>query len=175
MIKILFSSFQGDTVADLMLRHARHHECKDVEGFRRELGAIVNEARANTIKLGKVCQWFWFIFCKVSCVLWKVFEYQNGVPGLEKSKNFIIFAPKSWKGPGILVPNVILVFQDFLKDIIGLVNQLTGSWFFKLLFHCIRTVMHQARTSVGRQSLLIMIFSLLLQWGKWPIISKSKT
>ena len=45
---------QGDTVAELMLRHAKYNQCKDVKAFKKELGEIVFEARKNTISLGQV-------------------------------------------------------------------------------------------------------------------------
>ncbi|KAK2165593.1 hypothetical protein LSH36_48g06022 [Paralvinella palmiformis] len=44
----------GDTVAELMLRHAKSNECKDIEAFKKELGTIVVEARKNTITLGQL-------------------------------------------------------------------------------------------------------------------------
>ncbi|ELT87890.1 hypothetical protein CAPTEDRAFT_82908, partial [Capitella teleta] len=49
---------EGEKVAELMLRHARSNECSDVEGFKRELAAIVMEARStvslNQIQVGKL-------------------------------------------------------------------------------------------------------------------------
>ena len=39
-------------MADLMLRHSRYNDCKDVDAFKRELGEIVMEAREATISLG---------------------------------------------------------------------------------------------------------------------------
>ena len=48
---------QGETVAELMLTHARYNKCTDVEGFQREMAEIVTKAREQTIKLGKVCTW----------------------------------------------------------------------------------------------------------------------
>ena len=47
---------QGEQVAQLLLDHSQHDECKDVAAFRRDMGNIVMEARRQTIKLGKVRQ-----------------------------------------------------------------------------------------------------------------------
>ena len=46
--------FQGQRVAELILHHARAHECKDVEGFKAEMARLVTQARKNTITLEKV-------------------------------------------------------------------------------------------------------------------------
>uniref|UniRef100_A0A8D1G637 AarF domain containing kinase 2 n=1 Tax=Sus scrofa TaxID=9823 RepID=A0A8D1G637_PIG len=45
---------QGQRVAELILHHARAHECKDVEGFKAEMARLVTQARKNTITLEKL-------------------------------------------------------------------------------------------------------------------------
>nr|XP_015208518.1 PREDICTED: uncharacterized aarF domain-containing protein kinase 2 [Lepisosteus oculatus] len=45
---------QGDRVAELILHHARASECRSVERFKQEMAELVNEARSNTVTLGKV-------------------------------------------------------------------------------------------------------------------------
>ncbi|XP_066580502.1 uncharacterized aarF domain-containing protein kinase 2 [Amia ocellicauda] len=45
---------QGERVAELILNHARASECRDVERFKQEMAELVNEARSNTVTLGKV-------------------------------------------------------------------------------------------------------------------------
>lgn len=45
---------QGHKVAELILHHARASECRDVEGFKAEMAALVTQARKNTITLEKV-------------------------------------------------------------------------------------------------------------------------
>ncbi|RXM37082.1 hypothetical protein EOD39_11225 [Acipenser ruthenus] len=45
---------QGERVAELILHHARASECRDVERFKCEMAELVNEARKNTVALGKV-------------------------------------------------------------------------------------------------------------------------
>ena len=50
----LFSVHQGAVVAELMLKHARYSECRDVSGFQAELTEIVDTFREQTISLGKV-------------------------------------------------------------------------------------------------------------------------
>ncbi|XP_004594526.2 uncharacterized aarF domain-containing protein kinase 2 [Ochotona princeps] len=45
---------QGRRVAELILHHARASECRDVEGFKTEMAALVTQARRNTITLEKV-------------------------------------------------------------------------------------------------------------------------
>ena len=46
--------FQGETVAELMLNHSTHHECKDINTFKKELGELVNTFREDAISLNKV-------------------------------------------------------------------------------------------------------------------------
>ncbi|XP_060052691.1 uncharacterized aarF domain-containing protein kinase 2 isoform X2 [Erinaceus europaeus] len=45
---------QGQKVAELILHHARASECRDVEGFKAEMAALVTQAREQTITLEKV-------------------------------------------------------------------------------------------------------------------------
>lgn len=45
---------QGHRVAELILHHARASECRDVEGFKAEMAALVTQARKNTITLEKL-------------------------------------------------------------------------------------------------------------------------
>ncbi|XP_033889395.3 uncharacterized aarF domain-containing protein kinase 2 isoform X1 [Acipenser ruthenus] len=45
---------QGERVAELILHHARASECRDVERFKCEMAELVNEARKNTVALGKL-------------------------------------------------------------------------------------------------------------------------
>jgi hypothetical protein len=37
-----------------MLTHARYNECRDIKGFKTDLGNVVRHFREETIKLGKV-------------------------------------------------------------------------------------------------------------------------
>lgn len=45
---------QGETVAELILHHARANQCKDVEAFKSQMAELVNEARKSTVSLGKL-------------------------------------------------------------------------------------------------------------------------
>ncbi|XP_041111197.1 uncharacterized aarF domain-containing protein kinase 2 isoform X2 [Polyodon spathula] len=45
---------QGEKVAELILHHARASECRDVERFKCEMAELVNEAKRNTVSLGKL-------------------------------------------------------------------------------------------------------------------------
>ncbi|XP_053575011.1 uncharacterized aarF domain-containing protein kinase 2 [Bombina bombina] len=45
---------QGDRVAELILHHARDNQCRDTERFKTEMAELVNEARKNTVSLGKI-------------------------------------------------------------------------------------------------------------------------
>ncbi|XP_021119360.1 uncharacterized aarF domain-containing protein kinase 2 isoform X2 [Heterocephalus glaber] len=45
---------QGRRVAELILRHARASECRDVEGFKVEMAALVTQARRNSVTLEKL-------------------------------------------------------------------------------------------------------------------------
>ncbi|XP_068134369.1 uncharacterized aarF domain-containing protein kinase 2-like isoform X4 [Hyperolius riggenbachi] len=45
---------QGETVAELILHHARANQCADVEAFKSQMAELVNEARRNTVSLGKL-------------------------------------------------------------------------------------------------------------------------
>ncbi|XP_013014257.2 uncharacterized aarF domain-containing protein kinase 2 isoform X3 [Cavia porcellus] len=44
---------QGHRVAELILHHARASECRDVEGFKAEMAALVTQARKNSVTLEK--------------------------------------------------------------------------------------------------------------------------
>lgn len=55
-------------MAELILHHARASECRDVEGFKAEMGTLVTQARKNTITLEKVSRplegWRpWGVYC----------------------------------------------------------------------------------------------------------------
>lgn len=41
-------------MAELILHHARASECRDVEGFKAEMAALVTQARKNSVTLEKV-------------------------------------------------------------------------------------------------------------------------
>ncbi|XP_066286238.1 uncharacterized aarF domain-containing protein kinase 2-like isoform X2 [Branchiostoma lanceolatum] len=56
---------EGEQVAELILHHARANECKDVAQFRKEMAALVQSARENTVTLGQI---------KVGDLLNKVFS-----------------------------------------------------------------------------------------------------
>ncbi|XP_063106679.1 uncharacterized aarF domain-containing protein kinase 2 isoform X6 [Cavia porcellus] len=43
----------GHRVAELILHHARASECRDVEGFKAEMAALVTQARKNSVTLEK--------------------------------------------------------------------------------------------------------------------------
>ncbi|CAH2276559.1 Hypothetical predicted protein [Pelobates cultripes] len=45
---------QGDKVGELILHHARANQCSDEEGFKLQMAELVNDARNNTITLGKL-------------------------------------------------------------------------------------------------------------------------
>ncbi|XP_018425999.1 PREDICTED: uncharacterized aarF domain-containing protein kinase 2 [Nanorana parkeri] len=45
---------QGETVAELILHHARANQCTDVEAFKSQMAELVNEARKSTVSLGKL-------------------------------------------------------------------------------------------------------------------------
>ncbi|XP_075066475.1 putative aarF domain-containing protein kinase 2 [Mixophyes fleayi] len=45
---------QGETVAELILHHARANQCTDVESFKSRMAELVKEARENTVSLGKL-------------------------------------------------------------------------------------------------------------------------
>ncbi|KAM6167524.1 putative aarF domain-containing protein kinase 2 [Erethizon dorsatum] len=45
---------QGHRVAELILHHARASECRDVEGFKAEMAALVTQARKNSVTLEKL-------------------------------------------------------------------------------------------------------------------------
>jgi aarF domain-containing kinase len=63
-----------------MLRHACSNQCSDVEGFKKELGAIVLEARQATVSLGKVG--FLFIMYSLQNIVLNVcrFKWENFSP-----------------------------------------------------------------------------------------------
>ncbi|KAG7454790.1 hypothetical protein MATL_G00263630 [Megalops atlanticus] len=45
---------QGEKVAELILKHARANECRDVVRFQQEMAELVNKALSDTLSLGKV-------------------------------------------------------------------------------------------------------------------------
>uniref|UniRef100_A0A8C5UJN7 AarF domain containing kinase 2 n=1 Tax=Malurus cyaneus samueli TaxID=2593467 RepID=A0A8C5UJN7_9PASS len=45
---------QGETVAELILHHARANQCQDIERFKAEMAELVAKVRGNTIALGKL-------------------------------------------------------------------------------------------------------------------------
>ncbi|XP_036376224.1 uncharacterized aarF domain-containing protein kinase 2 [Megalops cyprinoides] len=45
---------QGEKVAELILKHARANECRDVARFQQEMAELVNKALSDTLSLGKV-------------------------------------------------------------------------------------------------------------------------
>uniref|UniRef100_W5LJ99 AarF domain containing kinase 2 n=1 Tax=Astyanax mexicanus TaxID=7994 RepID=W5LJ99_ASTMX len=45
---------QGERVAELILKHARASECKDVPRFKKEMSELVNHALSDTLSLGKI-------------------------------------------------------------------------------------------------------------------------
>ncbi|XP_069619364.1 uncharacterized aarF domain-containing protein kinase 2 isoform X2 [Ranitomeya imitator] len=45
---------QGEKVAELILHHARANQCVDVQSFKSQMAELVNEARTNTVSLGKL-------------------------------------------------------------------------------------------------------------------------
>ncbi|KAM5170867.1 putative aarF domain-containing protein kinase 2 [Mantella aurantiaca] len=45
---------QGETVAELILHHARANQCTDVESFKSQMAELVHEARKSTVSLGKL-------------------------------------------------------------------------------------------------------------------------
>ncbi|CAD5116134.1 DgyrCDS5058 [Dimorphilus gyrociliatus] len=66
--KAVFTSIiqgEGEHVADLMLKHAPHHQCKNENAFRKELGTLVNQFRENSLTLTRV---------NVSLLLGQVFQ-----------------------------------------------------------------------------------------------------
>ncbi|XP_072255067.1 uncharacterized aarF domain-containing protein kinase 2 [Pyxicephalus adspersus] len=56
----------GETVAELILYHARANQCIDVEAFKSQMAELVNEARRSKVSLGKVrlaiMRWSFFTF-----------------------------------------------------------------------------------------------------------------
>ncbi|XP_029697305.1 uncharacterized aarF domain-containing protein kinase 2 [Takifugu rubripes] len=45
---------QGERVAELLLHHARAHECQDIPQFKKEMAELVDHALRNTVSLGKI-------------------------------------------------------------------------------------------------------------------------
>ncbi|XP_061679202.1 uncharacterized aarF domain-containing protein kinase 2 [Syngnathoides biaculeatus] len=45
---------QGETVAELILHHARANECKDVARFKEDMADLVDVALSSTLSLGKI-------------------------------------------------------------------------------------------------------------------------
>ncbi|XP_040197625.1 uncharacterized aarF domain-containing protein kinase 2 [Rana temporaria] len=48
------AAMKGETVAELILHHARANQCTDVEAFKSQMAELVNEARESTVSLGKL-------------------------------------------------------------------------------------------------------------------------
>ncbi|CAN2387229.1 kinase 2 [Pristimantis euphronides] len=83
---------QGDTVAELILHHARANECVDVESFKSQMAELVNEARKNTVALGKL---------QVSALLSRVFQLlMTHKVKLESNFASIVFAILVLEGLG---------------------------------------------------------------------------
>ncbi|CAN2391802.1 kinase 2 [Pristimantis euphronides] len=83
---------QGDTVAELILHHTRANECVDVESFKSQMAELVNEARKNTVALGKL---------QVSALLSRVFQLlMTHKVKLESNFASIVFAILVLEGLG---------------------------------------------------------------------------
>ncbi|XP_056373557.1 uncharacterized aarF domain-containing protein kinase 2 isoform X2 [Hyla sarda] len=83
---------QGETVAELILHHARANQCTDVEGFKSQMAKLVNEARENTVSLGKL---------QVATLLSQVFQLlMTHKVKLESNFASIIFAILVLEGLG---------------------------------------------------------------------------
>ncbi|KAM3924128.1 putative aarF domain-containing protein kinase 2 [Leptodactylus fuscus] len=83
---------QGETVAELILRHARANQCVDVEGFKSQMAELVNEARRNTVSLGKL---------QVAALLSRVFQVlMKHKVKLESNFASIVFAILVLEGLG---------------------------------------------------------------------------
>ncbi|XP_077003847.1 putative aarF domain-containing protein kinase 2 isoform X2 [Tamandua tetradactyla] len=90
---------QGQRVAELFLHHARASQCRDVEGFKAGMAALVTQARKNTITLEKI---------QVSSLLSSVFKLlMTHKVKLESNFASIVFAVMVLEGLGrSLDPNL---------------------------------------------------------------------
>lgn len=83
---------QGETVAELILHHARANQCLDGESFKSQMAELVNEARKNTVSLGKL---------QVAALLSQVFQLlMTHKVKLESNFASIIFAILVLEGLG---------------------------------------------------------------------------
>ncbi|XP_066446349.1 uncharacterized aarF domain-containing protein kinase 2 isoform X2 [Eleutherodactylus coqui] len=83
---------QGETVAELILHHARANQCMDVESFKSQMAELVNEARKTTVVLGKL---------QVAALLSRVFQLlMTHKVKLESNFASIIFAILVLEGLG---------------------------------------------------------------------------
>lgn len=83
---------QGQKVAELILHHARANECRDVEGFKAEMAALVAQAREQTVTLEKL---------QVSSLLANVFKLlMTHKVKLESNFASIVFAIMVLEGLG---------------------------------------------------------------------------
>uniref|UniRef100_A0A8C2UQU7 AarF domain containing kinase 2 n=2 Tax=Chinchilla lanigera TaxID=34839 RepID=A0A8C2UQU7_CHILA len=83
---------QGHRVAELILRHARASECRDVEGFKAEMAALVTQARKSSVTLEKL---------QVSSLLSSVFRLlMTHKVKLESNFASIVFAIMVLEGLG---------------------------------------------------------------------------
>nr|XP_058153467.1 uncharacterized aarF domain-containing protein kinase 2 isoform X5 [Dasypus novemcinctus] len=83
---------QGQKVAELFLHHARASECRNVEGFKAEMAALVTQARKNTVTLEKI---------QVSSLLSSVFKLlMTHKVKLESNFASIVFAVMVLEGLG---------------------------------------------------------------------------
>ncbi|XP_069823695.1 uncharacterized aarF domain-containing protein kinase 2 [Dendropsophus ebraccatus] len=83
---------QGETVAELILYHVRANQCIDVESFKSQMAKLVNEARENTVTLGKL---------QVAALLSRVFQLlMTHKVKLESNFASIVFAILVLEGLG---------------------------------------------------------------------------
>ncbi|XP_072254244.1 uncharacterized aarF domain-containing protein kinase 2-like [Pyxicephalus adspersus] len=83
---------QGETVAELILYHARANQCIDVEAFKSQMAELVNEARRSKVSLGKL---------QVALLLSKVFRLlMTHKVKLESNFASIVFAILVLEGLG---------------------------------------------------------------------------
>lgn len=59
---------QGERVAELLLHHARAHECQDIPQFKKEMAELVDHALRNTVSLGKVMKELCAILFSLYCI-----------------------------------------------------------------------------------------------------------
>ncbi|KAE8613255.1 hypothetical protein XENTR_v10007642 [Xenopus tropicalis] len=83
---------QGETVAELILHHARANQCTDVEGYKKDMAELVTEARKTTVALGKL---------QVAVLLSRVFQIlMTYKVKLESNFASVIFAVMVLEGLG---------------------------------------------------------------------------